>query len=105
MLPSRRGGRSCPSRRSLFPNDHGGKPRREAENIFIKMAQDSITRFGGIFMATRVRYFSVGPANLDDLRRYIDNQEEHHRVHTFQEEYLSLLAKYRIEYEEAYVWD
>lgn len=49
--------------------------------------------------------FSVGPANLDDLRRYIDNQEEHHRVHTFQEEYRTFLTKYRIEYEEKYVWD
>ncbi len=49
--------------------------------------------------------FSVGPANLDDLRRYIDNQEEHHRVRTFQEEYRSFLVKYGIEYEERYVWD
>lgn len=49
--------------------------------------------------------FSVGPSNLDDLRRYIDNQEEHHRVHTFQEEYRNFLTKYKIEYEERYVWD
>jgi putative transposase len=49
--------------------------------------------------------FSVGPANLDDLRRYIDNQEEHHRVHTFQEEYRNFLTKYGIEFEEQYVWD
>lgn len=49
--------------------------------------------------------FSVEPANLDDLRRYIDNQEEHHRLHTFQEEYLYFLVKYSIEYEEKYVWD
>jgi putative transposase len=31
--------------------------------------------------------FSVGPADLDSLRQYIDAQEEHHRRHTFQEEY------------------
>jgi len=49
--------------------------------------------------------FSVGPANLDDLCRYIDNQEEHHRGLGFQDEYLSFLTKYRIEYEERYVWD
>ena len=49
--------------------------------------------------------FSVEPANLDDLRRYIDQQEEHHRVHTFQEEYLAFLTKYGIQYEERYVWD
>lgn len=49
--------------------------------------------------------FSVGPSNLDDLRDYIDNQEEHHRIHTFQEEYRAFLAKYKIEYDERYVWD
>ena len=49
--------------------------------------------------------FSVGPANLDDLCRYIDHQEEHHRVHTFQEEYLTFLTKYGIKYGERYVWD
>jgi len=49
--------------------------------------------------------FSVGPAYLDDLRRYIDDQEEHHRLHTFQDEYRNFLAKYGIEYEEGYVWD
>ncbi len=49
--------------------------------------------------------FSVGPANLDDLRLYIDNQEEHHRTRTFQEEYRNFLTKYGIEYDERYVWD
>jgi len=42
---------------------------------------------------------------LDNLIRYIDNQEEHHRVKTFQEEYRLFLAKYEIEYDERYVWD
>ncbi len=49
--------------------------------------------------------FSVGPANLDDLRLYIDNQAEHHRTRTFQEEYRNFLTKYGIEYDERYVWD
>ncbi len=49
--------------------------------------------------------FSVGPADLDALTHYIDNQEEHHRTRTFQEEYRAFLAKYGIEYDERYVWD
>ena len=43
--------------------------------------------------------FSVGPANLEDLLRYIDNQAEHHRAHNFQDEYLGFLKKYGIESE------
>jgi REP element-mobilizing transposase RayT len=49
--------------------------------------------------------FSVGPADLDALLRYIDNQEEHHRTKSFQEEYRTFLKKYAVTYDERYVWD
>jgi len=49
--------------------------------------------------------FSIGYSQLDDLMRYIDKQESHHRTKTFQEEYRELLRKYRIEFDERYVWD
>jgi REP element-mobilizing transposase RayT len=49
--------------------------------------------------------FSVGWSQVDDLVRYIDHQEEHHRVHTFQEEYRDMLMKYHVEFDERYVWD
>jgi len=49
--------------------------------------------------------FSVGPSDLDSLCEYIDGQEEHHRQRTFQEEFRMFLAKYGVEYNEAYVWD
>ncbi|MBB5065662.1 IS200/IS605 family transposase [Granulicella mallensis] len=49
--------------------------------------------------------FSVGPSDLEVLRSYIDTQEEHHRTRTFQQEYLTFLKKYGIEYDERYIWD
>jgi len=49
--------------------------------------------------------FSVGPSHLDALRRYIDEQMEHHRTRTFQEEYRAFLTKYGIAFDERYVWD
>jgi putative transposase len=49
--------------------------------------------------------FSVGPADLEALRQYIDTQEEHHRTHTFQEEYRAFLKRYGVEFDERYVWD
>jgi putative transposase len=49
--------------------------------------------------------FSVGPADLDALLRYIDRQQEHHRTRGFQEEYRAFLTKYGIEFDEQYVWD
>jgi REP element-mobilizing transposase RayT len=49
--------------------------------------------------------FSVGPSDLEPLRAYIDDQENHHRTRTFQEEFRMFLKKYGMEYDEAYVWD
>jgi putative transposase len=49
--------------------------------------------------------FSVGPADLDALLAYIDNQEEHHRTRTFEEEYRAFLTKYGVAFDERYVWD
>jgi len=49
--------------------------------------------------------FSVSASQRDKIIEYIKNQKEHHRKMTFQEEFLSLLKKHRIEYDERYLWD
>jgi len=49
--------------------------------------------------------FSVSPSAVEAAAEYIDHQGEHHRVVSFQEEYLKCLQKYGIEYDERYVWD
>jgi putative transposase len=49
--------------------------------------------------------FSVSQSNLDQVRQYIANQEEHHRKVGFQDELRALLRKHDIEWDERYVWD
>jgi len=49
--------------------------------------------------------FSVSHSNLEDVIRYIENQEEHHKRMTFQDEYRAFLKAYGIAYDERYVWD
>jgi len=49
--------------------------------------------------------FSVSQSNLSDVIRYIENQEEHHKRITFQDEYRAFLKAYGVEYDERYVWD
>ena len=49
--------------------------------------------------------FSVEPADLDSLLTYIDGQEAHHRTQTFQDEFRACLSKYKMDYDETYVWD
>jgi putative transposase len=55
----------------------------------------------------QVKYgaFSVTVALLGKIVQYIKDQEAHHRKMTFQEEFLTLLKKHRIEYDERYLWD
>ncbi len=48
--------------------------------------------------------FSVSRSNLPEVIRYIQNQREHHKRKTFQEEYIDFLRAYGIEYDERYVW-
>lgn len=49
--------------------------------------------------------FSVGPTQISGVAAYIENQHEHHRNHSFQEEHRGFLEKYAIQYDEHYVWD
>ncbi|MFC1541835.1 IS200/IS605 family transposase [Candidatus Latescibacterota bacterium] len=48
--------------------------------------------------------FSVSISNIDDTVAYINSQREHHKVKTFQGEYIAFLKKHGIEYDERYVW-
>ena len=49
--------------------------------------------------------FSIGHSQIDEVRRYIAAQPEHHRKLTFQDEFRHLLQRYEVAFDEAYVWD
>lgn len=49
--------------------------------------------------------FSVSASNLDRVKRYVANQEQHHRKISFQDEVRGLLRKHQIEWDERYIWD
>jgi len=49
--------------------------------------------------------FSVNPTEIDKVIRYIAEQKEHHSKKTFQDEYRAFLKKYKVAYDERYVWD
>ena len=49
--------------------------------------------------------FSVSPSQLEAVFQYIDTQQEHHRIRTFQDEYRVLLRKHGIDFDEGYVLD
>ena len=47
--------------------------------------------------------FTVSPSANDSVRKYIANQEEHHRKYSFVDELKELLARAGVEYEEKYL--
>jgi putative transposase len=49
--------------------------------------------------------FSVSQSNLDEVQHYIENQEEHHRRMTYQDELRALFRRHGIAFDERYVWD
>jgi len=49
--------------------------------------------------------FSVGQSEVERVRQYIVDQEDHHRKKTFQDEYRSFLKEYGVNYDERYIWD
>jgi putative transposase len=63
------------------------------------------TQYRGFHWQKGYGCFSVGWSQLEALVRYIDRQEERHRRQTFQEEYLAMLKKYHVKFDERHVWD
>lgn len=49
--------------------------------------------------------FSVSQSKVEVVRTYIQNQEEHHRVKGFEEEFREFLKAYGLDWDEKYVWD
>jgi len=48
--------------------------------------------------------FSYHQSLVDTVFNYIQNQEQHHSVLTFAEEYLNLLNEFNVEYDEQYIF-
>jgi putative transposase len=47
--------------------------------------------------------FTVSASQREAVGRYIEQQAEHHRTRTFREEYLELLRRHGVEFDERYV--
>jgi len=48
--------------------------------------------------------FSHSRSQLDDVIRYIQNQQKHHAKKSFRDEYMNLLKKFDVEYDPRYIF-
>lgn len=92
---------SCYMSRTITMADFIAEIKRESSK-WIKTKDVALSEF---HWQSGYGIFSLSPSHVDDLRRYIEGQEEHHRKETFKDEYRRLLRKYDIEFDERYVWD
>ena len=75
--------------------------KRESSK-FVKTLGESYANF---YWQRGYGMFSVSPTHLADVERYVRNQEEHHRTESFENEFLAMLKRYGVEFDERYVWD
>ena len=69
---------------------------------WIKTKDSSLKKF---YWQNGYGAFSVNPYEIEKVIEYIENQKEHHRKKTFQDEYRAFLKKYKVEFDERYIWE
>jgi len=75
---------------------------KRASSVWIKTKGGVFTKF---HWQSGYGAFAVGKSEIIDTRAYIENQEEHHKVRSFQDEFRDYLRENEIEWDERYVWD
>ena len=74
----------------------------------IKLASSKFIKSENIFPAFTgwqegYAAFTYSIESMDDLIKYVKNQEVHHRKKTFKEELRGFLKEYKVEYDEKYL--
>lgn len=107
----------CPSLKTGGAEDHVHILCRfgrgiELEDLLRNLKRDSSKwvkaqepRLPGFYWQHGYGAFSLSPSHVEALKRYIANQEEHHRQESFQDELRRLCKKYGVTIDERYVWD
>ena len=78
---------------------------RELKRGSSKWLKDRSPDLANFYWQSGYGAFSVSPRELDVVTAYIANQESHHATESFQDEFRAILAEYRTDYDERYVWD
>ena len=91
----------CLQSRNLAPKTMVGKIKTSSS----KFAKELASSLASFYWQNGYGIFSVSQSKVPSLRRYIRNQEKHHRRVSFKDEFRELLRRHNIEFDERYVWD
>jgi putative transposase len=78
------------------------KELKRISNLWLKQQDETFADFE---WQGEYAVFSVSHSNIERVKKYIANQEHHHRKITFQDELRALLRKHAVEWDERYIWD
>ena len=78
------------------------KEIKTSTSLWLKNKENDLKDF---HWQTGYGVFSLSPVHLRGLCEYIARQTEHHKHIDFKEEFLRLLNKYNINYDERYLWN
>jgi putative transposase len=75
---------------------------KKGSSVWIK---EQSPRFADFHWQTGYGAFSVSESNAPAVRTYVENQADHHRTMTYQDELRELLRRHGIAFDERYLWD
>ena len=78
-----------------------GAVKRDSSK-WIKTKGGLLTKFG---WQDGYSAFSVGYREIPAVEKYIANQKEHHKKQLFEDEMRGFYLRYKIDFDENYVWD
>ena len=78
---------------------------RTVKTASSKWVHDTFPKQHGFAWQAGYGAFAVSHSLLPTVARYIANQAQHHHVHSYQDEFLALLRKHEIEFDERYLWN
>lgn len=110
-------GQECPSLLVGGPEDHIHSVCRLSKNLAVaelirevkressKWIKEQAPDLHAFYWQKGYGAFSMSPSHVAPLKKYIQNQEKHHRKESFQDEFRRLCKKYGAPLDERYAWD
>ncbi|MCF7796457.1 MAG: IS200/IS605 family transposase [Candidatus Marinimicrobia bacterium] len=78
---------------------------KEIKRVFARFINDEKMTLGRFEWQRGFGAFSVSRSQLDRVYQYVADQEEHHKRLTFREEYVQLLKRYDISFNDGYLFE
>lgn len=78
---------------------------RDVKSNCSSWIKDTYQELSGFAWQTKYGAFSVSQSNVNEVKQYICQQEEHHKKMSYQDEFLMLLEKHGIPFDRKFVWE